>query len=162
MCIFICWHISVDFICITISLPTYFPTCFKSPMSHLSETQKDLHRSPWINALEGGKPSVYWQNIPYFGGIITRYLTCNDHCPLPNTGSCICLNWMGGGTEREVKGEDCQGGGGKVKGQLSLGAVATSVVRQRMRKALQCRVAAHWHWVGAPAPPGSRPWPIEH
>ena len=47
---------------------------------------------------------------------------------------------MGGGTEREVKGEDCQGGGGrvgggKVKGQLALGAVATSVVKQRMRKA---------------------------
>ena len=36
-----------------------------------------------------------------------------------------CLNWLGGGTEREVRGETARGegaglGGGKVKGQLSL------------------------------------------
>ena len=46
---------------------------------------------------------------------------------------------MGGGTGREFKGEDCQGGGdkvrgGKVKGQLSMRPVATLVVRQRMKK----------------------------
>ena len=39
-----------------------------------------------------------------------------------------------------IKGEDCQGGGGRVggrklKGQLSLGPVVTLVVRQRMGKA---------------------------
>ena len=45
-------------------------------------------------------------------------------------------------------------GRGKVKGQLSLRLVGTSVVRERMGKALQCRVAAHCHWVGVPAPPG--------
>ena len=28
-----------------------------------------------------------------------------------------CMNWLGGGTEREVKGEDCQGGGGR-KGEV--------------------------------------------
>ena len=44
-------------------------------------------------------------------------------------------------------------GGGKVKGQLSLGAVVTSVARQRMGKRLQCRLATHCHWVGTPAPP---------
>ena len=59
--------------------------------------------------------------------------------PLTHAGSFNCLNWLGGGTEREVKGEDCKGGGGrvgggKVKGQLSLRPVATLVVRQRMRK----------------------------
>ena len=47
-------------------------------------------------------------------------------------------------------------GRGKVKGQLSLRLVGTLVVRQRMRKALQCRVAAHCQWVGVPAPPDYR------
>ena len=47
---------------------------------------------------------------------------------------------MGGGTGREVKGEHCKGGGGrvgggKVKGQLSLRPVGTLVVRERMGKA---------------------------
>ena len=45
-------------------------------------------------------------------------------------------------------------GGGNVKGQLSLRPVGTFVVRERMRKALQRRVAAHCQWVGAPAPLG--------
>ena len=45
-------------------------------------------------------------------------------------------------------------GRGKVKGQLSLRPVGTCVVRERMGKALQCRVAAHCQRVGAPAPPG--------
>ena len=70
--------------------------------------------------LDSCKISVYWANIPYSGGIISRYLTCNDHCPLPHAGSFNCLNWLGGGTEREVRGEDCQGGrgqGGKGKGK---------------------------------------------
>ena len=44
---------------------------------------------------------------------------------------------MGGGTEQEVKGRNVRGEGagwegGKVKGQLSLGSVVTSVVRERM------------------------------
>ena len=43
-------------------------------------------------------------------------------------------------TGREVKGEHCKGGGGrvggeKVKGQLSLRPVGTLVVRERMGKA---------------------------
>ena len=63
---------------------------------------------------------MYWANIPYSGGIISRYLSCNDHCPLPHAGSFICLNWLGGGTEREVRGEGLLGGrgqGGKGKGK---------------------------------------------
>ena len=96
---------------------------------------------------------MYYANKPHFGGIISRYLTCNDHCPLPHTGSFNCPNWLGGGTERE----DCQGGGdrvggGKVKRQLYLRPVGTLVVRKRMGKALKCRVASHCQWVGAPAP----------
>ena len=43
---------------------------------------------------------------------------------------------------------------GKVKRQLYLRPVGTLVVRERMGKALQCRVAAHCQWVGAPDPPG--------
>ena len=65
---------------------------------------------------------MYWTNIPYSGGIISRYLTCNDHCPLPNAGSFNCLNWLGGGTEREVRGRTArgrgQGGKGKSKGAI--------------------------------------------
>ena len=61
---------------------------------------------------------MYWQNIPYFGSVISRCVTCSGHYPLPNTGSFNSLNRLGGGTEREVKGENCQGGGGKVKGQF--------------------------------------------
>ena len=66
---------------------------------------------------------------------------------------------VGGDTEREVKGEDCQGvggrvGGGKVKGQLSLRPVGTSVVRERMNKAPAVQS-------GRPLPVGRRaspPW----
>ena len=88
---------------------------------------------------DGGKLSVYRAKEPHFGGIISRYLTCNDHEPLPHTGSFNCPNWLGGGPVREVKGENCQGGrgrvgGGKVKGQLSLRPVGTLVVRERMKK----------------------------
>ena len=77
---------------------------------------------------------MYWTNIPYSGGIISRYLTCNDHCPLIHTGSFNCPNWLGGGTEQEVSGEDCWRGGGmvgmgNVKGQLSLRPVGTMLVR---------------------------------
>ena len=66
-----------------------------------------------------------WANKSYIGGIISRCLTCNDHCPLPHAGSFNCLDWLGGGTEQEVKGEDCHGGGGRVgrgrvKGQVSI------------------------------------------
>ena len=43
----------------------------------------------------------------------------------PQHGNKPVPDWLGGGTEREVKGEDCHGvgggvGGGSVKGQLSL------------------------------------------
>ena len=70
---------------------------------------------------------MYWQNISCIGSVISRCVTCSVHYPLPNTGSCNCPNWLGGGTEREVKGEDCQGGGGrvggvKVKGQFCSGS----------------------------------------
>ena len=47
-------------------------------------------------------------------------------------------------------------GRGNVKGQLSLRLVGTLVVRERMGKALQCRVAAHCQRVGAPAPPDTQ------
>ena len=50
---------------------------------------------------------MYWQNIPYFGGVISRCVTCSVHYPLPNAGAFNCLNWLGGGTEQEVRGEDC-------------------------------------------------------
>ena len=46
----------------------------------------------------------------------------------------------------------------KVNGQLSLRLVGTLVVRERMGKALQCRVAAHCQRVGAPAPPDTSLW----
>ena len=47
---------------------------------------------------------------------------------------------MGGGTGREVKGENCKGGGGrvgggKVKGQLSQRPVGTLVVREILGEA---------------------------
>ena len=77
--------------------------------------------------------------LPHSDGIYSVYVTCSDHYPLPQVGTLNCLNWVGGGTEQEVKGEDCQGGGGrvgggKVKGQLSLRPVGTLVVRTRMKK----------------------------
>ena len=79
-------------------------------------------------------------NLSFFDYIYSVCLACSDHYPLPLAGTLNYFNWVGGGTGREVKGEDCQGGGGrvgegKVKGQLSLGSVAYSVVRQRMGKA---------------------------
>ena len=55
--------------------------------------------------------------------------------PTPPCRDFNCLNWLGGGIEWEVKREDCQGGGGKVKGQLSLRPVGTLVVGERIRKA---------------------------
>ena len=64
---------------------------------------------------------MYWANIPYSGGIISRYLTCNDHCPLPHSKSFSRLNWLGGGKECEVRGGGLLGGdgegGGKGKGK---------------------------------------------
>ena len=51
-------------------------------------------------------------------------------------GTLNCLNWVGGGTEREVKWEDCQGGRGqgeKGKGKWSI-VFETYVVRKRMKK----------------------------
>ena len=79
------------------------------------------------------------ENLSYFECMYSVCLACNDHYPLPQVGTLNCFNWMGGGTEREVKGEDCQGGGGrvgggKVKGQLSLRPVGTLVIRKRMKK----------------------------
>ena len=54
------------------------------------------------NALGLGRGllSVYWANIPYFGGIISRYMTCSDQYPLPHAGTLNCCNWVGGDTER--------------------------------------------------------------
>ena len=53
-------------------------------------------------------------------------MTCSDRCPLSQTGTFNCLSLLGGGTEREVNGEDCQEegdskGGGKGEGQGSVG-----------------------------------------
>ena len=76
--------------------------------------------------------------------------------PYPEQGpSTISIGWD---TEREVKWEDCQGGGGrvgggKVKGQLSLRAVVTSVVRQRMGKAVQTGSALPLGRCASPPPP---------
>ena len=69
---------------------------------------------------------------------------------------------VGGDTEREVKGEDCQGvggrvGGGKVKGQLSLRPVGTTVVRERLNKAPAVQ-SGHALPVGRRASP---PWCLE-
>ena len=66
---------------------------------------------------------MYWANIPSSGGIICRYLTCNEHCPLPHAGSFNCLHWLGGDTEREVKRGGLlvgrgQGGMGKGRGAI--------------------------------------------
>ena len=79
--------------------------------------------------------------LTHFDGIYSVYVTCSNHYPLLQVGTLNCLNWVGGGggTEWEVQGEDCQGGGGrvgggKVKGQLSLRPVGTLVVRKRMEK----------------------------
>ena len=84
-------------------------------------------------------------DLPYFYGATSVLIAYIDHTPLPHAGSSNCLNWLGGGTEREVEWEDCQGGGGRggggrvgggnVKGQLSHRHVGTMVVSQRMWKA---------------------------
>ena len=55
--------------------------------------------------------------LPHSDGICSVYMTCSHHYPLLQVGTLNCLNWVRGGTEREVKGEDCQGGGGSVKGE---------------------------------------------
>ena len=55
-----------------------------------------------------------------------------------------------------------QGGRGKVKGKLSLGAVVTPQWSGReWGKHLQCRLAAHCQWVGVPAPPRPRPITVQ-
>ena len=83
-----------------------------------------------------------WPNKPHLGGIISRYLTCNDHDPLPHTGSFNCPNSLGRGHRAGGKGGGLLGGegagweGGKVNGQLSLRPVGTLVVRERMKKVL--------------------------
>ena len=50
-------------------------------------------------------------NLPYFYGANSVWIACIDHTPSPMQVVFNCLNWLGGGTEREVKGEDCLGGG---------------------------------------------------
>ena len=55
-------------------------------------------------------------------------LDCSDHYTLPKAGTLNYFNWVGGGTGREVKGEDCEGEGAWwewaiVKGQFFLGAL---------------------------------------
>ena len=76
--------------------------------------------------------------------------------PSPKQGpSTISIGWEGhsaggkGGGLLGGRGQGAggRGGGGKVKEQLSLGAVVNSVVRQRVGKVMQCRVAAHCNWV---------------
>ena len=100
------------------------------------------HKNPWVHFIG----AVRLTSSP-----LRQHYTPSPLQPLsPVRGACFCpldpphvraiFNWVGGGTEREVNGEDWQGGGGrvgrgKVKGQLYLGAVATSGVRQRMKKA---------------------------
>ena len=75
---------------------------------------KDPNRSPRINQLEGAKPCVYWANLTYFDGIFSVCMAGIDHYPLARALN--CLNWVGGGTGREVKGEHYQGEGGRVTG----------------------------------------------
>ena len=64
-------------------------------------------------------------------------MTYNDHCPLPYAGSFNCLNWLGGGTEREVRGRTArgEGAGWEGKGKGALRPVGALVFRERMRKA---------------------------
>ena len=63
---------------------------------------------------------MYWVNLPYFNGIFSVGMACIDHYPLSLAGTLNCLNWVGGGTEQEVKGRGHSGGGGRkggVKGE---------------------------------------------
>ena len=71
-------------------------------------------------------------NLPYFDFIYSVYVACSNHYPFPQVGTLNCFNWVGGGTEREVNGEDYQGGGGRVGGEKVKGQL--SVVRQGMKK----------------------------
>ena len=52
-------------------------------------------------------------NLPQFYGANSVWIAY----PLPHAGSFNCLNWLGGGTEREVKGEDSQGEGAGWEGE---------------------------------------------
>ena len=70
-------------------------------------------------------------NLPYFYGVNSVWMACIDHCPLPHAESFNCLNWLGGGTEREVQGEDCQGGGGRVGGGKGIGAIVSETYGHR-------------------------------
>ena len=57
---------------------------------------------------------MYWANIPYFGGVISRCVTCSGHCPLPQVGTFNCLNWLGaGGKGGGLSGGMGSKGGGK-------------------------------------------------
>ena len=60
---------------------------------------------------------MYWANLPYFDGICSVCMNCIDHYPLSLAGTLSCLNWVGGGTGREEKGEDCQGEGAGLEGE---------------------------------------------
>ena len=68
----------------------------------------------------GGKLGGYWGKYTLCLSCILVYSVCwagSDHYPLPNAGSFTLLKWMGGRTEQELKGEDCQGGGGREGGE---------------------------------------------
>ena len=85
-------------------------------------------------------------------------LACSDHYPLrdPQLSQLDGRGHRAEGRGAGLPGGGGRAGGGKVKGQLSLRAVVTLVVKQS-RKKTQCRVAAHCHWVSAPAPPPHTP-----
>ena len=61
---------------------------------------KDPQRSPRLHALGIGKLGVYWEEST----LNSMWMACIDHYPLHHAGSFNCLNWFGGGTEREVIG----------------------------------------------------------
>ena len=61
-------------------------------------------------------------NLPSYYGANSVWIACIDHTPSPMQG--VLIVSIGLGT----------GGGGEVKGQLSLIPVAALVVRERMRK----------------------------
>ena len=73
----------------------------------------------------GNIPNVYPVHV---------YSVCwagSDHYPLPHAGSFTFLNWLGGGTEREVKGRTVLGWGQEERGEgRRVGASGTSVASQ--------------------------------
>ena len=50
-------------------------------------------------------------NLSYFDCMYSVCFAFNDHYPLPLARTLNYFNWVGGSTGREVKGEECIGGG---------------------------------------------------